>query len=87
MEPRTATRSTKVTPEISKQAEANLSKLGISVSEYLRMSLAKAATGNVEFINYYDTPEYQKAEQDVMNGKVKTMGHNKKELQAWLDNL
>lgn len=53
MERRTATCSTKVTPTIAKETQHSLSKLGISTSEYLRVSLAKAAVGYVEFIDYF----------------------------------
>ena len=39
--------STRVTPGISEQAKANLAKQGLTVSEYLRLSLVKAANNQV----------------------------------------
>ena len=87
MENRTAIKSTKVTPTIAKKAEKNISKLGITVSEYLRLSLAKAANGHVEVIDYFNTPKFHKAELDATTGKTKTVAHNKKELQNWVSKL
>ncbi|KGO17981.1 RelB, partial [Oenococcus alcoholitolerans] len=39
--------STRVTPGISERAKANLAKQGLTVSEYLRLSLVKAANNEV----------------------------------------
>lgn len=87
MEARTKIKSTKVTPTIAKKADKNIAKLGITVSEYLRLSLAKAANGHVEVIDYFNTPKFHKAENDATSGKVTTVAHNKKELQNWVNKL
>ena len=39
--------STRVTPDISERAKANLAKQGLTVSEYIRLSLVKAANNEV----------------------------------------
>lgn len=87
MESRTTIKSTKVTPTIAKKADKNIAKLGITISEYLRLSLAKAANGHVEVIDYFNTPEFHQAEKDANLGKVKTVAHNKKELRDWANKL
>lgn len=39
--------STRVTPEISERAKENLAKHGLTVSEYIRLALVKAANNEV----------------------------------------
>ncbi|WP_056988229.1 plasmid mobilization protein, partial [Ligilactobacillus acidipiscis] len=48
--------STRVTNEISERAKANLAKQGLTVSEYVRLSLVKAANNEVRLLNFLDSP-------------------------------
>lgn len=54
---RNKTISTRVTEEVSDRAKANLAKEGLTVSEYVRLALIKAANNEVELVNFLDTPE------------------------------
>ncbi|POB81222.1 RelB, partial [Vibrio vulnificus] len=49
--------STRVTPDISERAKANLAKQGLTVSEYIRLSLVKAANNEVRLVSFLDSPE------------------------------
>ncbi|HBF75757.1 MAG TPA: hypothetical protein DDW71_10955 [Lactobacillus sp.] len=49
--------TTRVAEDISDRAKANLAKMGLTVSEYVRLSLIKAANNDVKLISFLDTPE------------------------------
>ena len=63
--------STRVTPDISERAKANLAKQGLTVSEYIRLSLVKAANNEVRLVSFLDSPLKKKQKQ----GRSKTLVH------------
>ncbi|MCO6542026.1 MAG: RelB [Lactobacillus sp.] len=66
--------STRVTTEISKRAKDNLAKQGLTVSEYIRLSLVKAANNEVKLVSFLDSPEALSAKREVDNNQLKTIG-------------
>lgn len=78
--------STRVTEEIGDRAKANLAKQGITVSEYIRLSLIKAANNEVELVNFLDSPEALAAKKEVENGQVEKIG-DLNDLKAWVSHL
>lgn len=66
--------STRVTSEISERAKANLAKQGLTVSEYIRLSLVKAANNEVRLVSFLDSPEALAAKKEAETGQVKNIG-------------
>ena len=62
--------STRVTPDISERAKANLAKQGLTVSEYIRLSLVKAANNEVRLVSFLDSPEALAAKKEAETGQV-----------------
>jgi len=62
--------STRVTTDISNRAKENLAKQGLTVSEYIRLSLIKAANNEVKLVSFLDTPEAKKAKKEAESGQV-----------------
>ncbi|GAA2985002.1 plasmid mobilization protein [Lentilactobacillus parakefiri] len=83
---RNKTISTRVTEEVSDRAKANLAKEGLTVSEYVRLALIKAANNEVELVNFLDTPEALAAKKEVENGQVERIG-DLDVLKAWVNRI
>ncbi|PAL01527.1 RelB [Lentilactobacillus parakefiri] len=83
---RNKTISTRVTEEVSDRAKANLAKEGLTVSEYVRLALIKAANNEVELVNFLDTPEALAAKKEVENGQVERIG-DLDDLKAWVNRI
>lgn len=66
--------STRVTSDISERAKRNLAKQGLTTSEYMRLSLIKAANNEVQLLSFLDSPEALAAKKEAENGQVKTIG-------------
>ncbi|MGL5886444.1 MAG: type II toxin-antitoxin system RelB/DinJ family antitoxin, partial [Leuconostoc suionicum] len=66
--------STRVTSDISERAKRNLAKQGLTTSEYMRLSLIKAANNEVRLLSFLDSPEALAAKKEAENGQVKTIG-------------
>ncbi|MGQ4558197.1 type II toxin-antitoxin system RelB/DinJ family antitoxin [Levilactobacillus hammesii] len=66
--------STRVTSEISARAKLNLAKQGLTISEYIRLSLVKAANNEVRLVSFLDSPDAAAAKKEAENGQVKTIG-------------
>ena len=66
--------STRVTSDISERARRNLAKQGLTISEYMRLSLVKAANNEVRLISFLDSPEALAAKKEAETGQVKTIG-------------
>ena len=66
--------STRVTADISERDKDNLAKQGLTVSQYIRLSLIKAANNEVRLVSFLDSPEALKAKEEAENGQVKTDG-------------
>lgn len=78
--------STRITDDISQRAKANLAKQGLTISEYIRLSLVKAANNEVKLISFLDSPEAVEAKKEAENGQVRTIG-SLSDFDDWLDNL
>jgi len=76
--------STRVTADVSERAKDNLAKQGLTVSEYIRLSLVKAANNEVRLVRFLDSSEALKAKEDVETGQVKTVG-SLDDFDVWID--
>lgn len=78
--------STRVTNEISERAKANLAKQGLTVSEYVRLSLVKAANNEVRLLNFLDSPDALAAKAEAEKGEVTEIG-SVTDFNDWIDQL
>ncbi|MGH1586943.1 plasmid mobilization protein [Lactiplantibacillus plantarum] len=78
--------STRVTPDISERAKANLAKQGLTVSEYIRLSLVKAANNEVRLVSFLDSLEALAAKKEAETGQVKNIG-SLTDFEDWIDKL
>ncbi|MCT2899226.1 RelB [Lentilactobacillus buchneri] len=78
--------STRVTSDISERAKSNLAKQGLTVSEYIRLSLVKAANNEVRLISFLDSPEALTAKKEAETGQVKNIG-SLADFDDWIDKL
>lgn len=78
--------TTRVTQGVDDRAKANLAKMGLTVSEYVRMSLTKAANNEVKLINFLDTPEAQQAKYEDHNRMAETIGDTD-DFEKWAGDL
>ena len=78
--------STRVTPDISERAKANLANQGLTVSEYIRLSLVKAANNEVRLVSFLDSPEASAAKKEAETGQVKNIG-SLTDFEDWIDKL
>lgn len=66
------TYSTRASQQLGEEAEAYLAEYGITLSEYLRACIEKAANHEVEYINFLDTTEAQAAKNEAESGEGET---------------
>ena len=78
--------STRVTSEISERAKENLAKQGLTVSEYIRLSLVKAANNEVRLVSFLNSPEALTAKHEAENGEVTEIG-SLADFDDWIDQL
>ncbi|EKP95933.1 hypothetical protein LCA211_3079 [Lacticaseibacillus casei 21/1] len=78
--------STRVTSDISERAKANLAKQGLTVSEYIRLSLVKAANNEVRLVSFLDSTEALAAKKEAETGQVKNIG-SLTDFEDWIDKL
>lgn len=78
--------STRVTSDVSERAKANLAKQGLTVSEYVRLSLVKAANNEVKLVSFLDSPEALAAKKEAENGQVETVG-TLDDFNEWIDRI
>ncbi|GBG94680.1 antitoxin RelB [Ligilactobacillus salitolerans] len=78
--------STRVTSEVSERAKENLAKQGLTVSEYIRLSLVKAANNEVRLISFLNSPEALAAKQEAENGAVTEIG-SLADFDDWIEQL
>jgi len=64
----------------------NLAKQGLTVSEYIRLSLVKAANNEVRLISFLDSPEALTAKKEAETGQVKNIG-SLADFDDWIDKL
>lgn len=83
---RNKTVSTRVTSDIQKKAQAYLAKQGLTISEYLRLSLVKAANNEVKMISFLDTPEAIEAKKEAESGQTHLIG-NLDNFNKWVDRI
>ncbi len=78
--------STRTTFEIKSRAKQNLAKQGLTVSEYLRLALIKAANNQVRLVNFLDTPEALIGKKEAEAGQTKTIG-TIDDFDKWVDKI
>ncbi|KRN28194.1 hypothetical protein IV38_GL001647 [Lactobacillus selangorensis] len=78
--------STRVTADIDRRAKENLAKQGLTISEYIRLSLVKAANDEVQLINFLDTPAAHQAKKEAETDQTKMIG-NQADFEDWLNKL
>lgn len=78
--------STRTTPEINERAKQNLAKQGLTISEYLRLALVKAANDQVKLVSFLDTPEALEAKKEAEEGHVETIG-SLDDFDKWVDEI
>lgn len=76
----------RVTQDVHDRAKINLAKMGLTVSEYVRMSLTKAADNEVKLISFLDTPEAQQAKYEDQHHLAETIG-NTDDFEKWTRDL
>lgn len=70
--------------KIRERAKDNLAKQGLTVSEYIRLSLIKAANNEVRLVSFLDSSEVLKAKEGAETDQVKTVGLLN-DFDAWID--
>lgn len=80
------TASTRVTKDIRDKAKKNLARQGLTISEYMRYSLIKAANDEVQFLNFLDSPEAKTAKNEVETNQAREIG-NLKDFDNWIDKI
>jgi DNA-damage-inducible protein J len=78
--------STRVTSDISERAKANLAKQGLTVSEYIRLSLIKAANNEVRLVSFLDSTEVLAAKKETEADQVKNISFLT-DFDDWIDKL
>ncbi|QAS69983.1 RelB [Oenococcus sicerae] len=78
--------STRVTADISERAKNNLAQQGLTVSEYIRLSLVKAANNEVRLVSFLDSPAALVAKEEAEIGQVKNIG-SLADFDDWIDKL
>lgn len=78
--------STRVTADVSERAKQNLAKQGLTISEYIRLSLVKAANNEVRLVSFLDSPEALEAKKEADTGETKTIG-SLTDFDNWIDKL
>ena len=78
--------STRVTSDISERAKANLAKQGLTISEYIRLSLIKAANNEVRLVSFLDSPDALEAKHEAETGQVTKIG-TLNDFDDWIDKL
>lgn len=78
--------TSRVSSQMAKNAKKNLAKQGLSISEYIRMAIYKAANDEVSYVNFLDSPEALQAKEDAEKKKITQIG-NLNDLDNWMDKL
>lgn len=78
--------STRVTSEVSERAKENLAKQGLTVSEYIRLSLVKAANNEVRLVSFLNSPEALTAKHEAENNELIEIG-SLADFDNWIDQL
>lgn len=78
--------STRVNSTISERAKANLAKQGLTVSEYIRLSLIKAANNEVRLVSFLDSSEALAAKREAENNEVTEIG-SVADFNNWIDKI
>lgn len=78
--------TSRVSSIMAKKARENLEKHGLSLSEFIRMAVYKAANDQVTYINFLDSPEALSAKKEAETGKLHHIG-NLDDLDNWIDKL
>ena len=80
---RNSSASTRVSKSVKDKAIKNLAKRGITLSEFLRFAVGKAADDDIELLNFLDTPEALQGKSEVENGNIEKIG-SLDDLDKWI---
>ncbi|WP_395321716.1 RelB [Levilactobacillus parabrevis] len=75
-----------VTTDIYECAKNNLAKQGLTVSEYIRLSLIKAANNDVHIMSFLDLPEAIESKGEAETGQVK-IAETLTDFYEWVDRI
>ena len=78
--------STRVTSEVSARAKENLAKQGLTVSEYIRLALVKAANNEIRLESFLKSTEALSAKHEAENNEVTEIG-SLADFDDWIDQL
>jgi DNA-damage-inducible protein J len=78
--------STRVTAEISDKAKANLAKQGLTISEYMRLALVKAANNEVRLLDFLSSEAALEAKHEAESGQVLSIG-DQRAFRKWVETL
>lgn len=81
-----ATASTRVTEDIRDKAKKNLARQGLTISEYMRYALIKAANDEVKFMSFLDSSEALEAKKEAETGQVEEFD-SLKDFDNWIDKI
>ena len=76
----------RVSKNVKEKAIRNLATRGITLSEFLRFTVGKAADDDIELINFLDSPEALKAKKELETGNIEKIG-TLDDLDNWMDRL
>ncbi|CAJ1194792.1 hypothetical protein CPR19088_GLDEOEPO_02334 [Companilactobacillus paralimentarius] len=77
---------TRVIVDISERAKNNLAKQGLTVSEYIYLSLVKAANNEVRLVRFLDSPEAMKTKKEVETDQVNVID-SLDSFDTWVDKI
>lgn len=78
--------STRVTANIQDRARKNLADQGLTVSEYIRLALVKAANNEVQLVNFLDSSEALEAKKEAETDQLETIG-DLNDFNDWIEKI
>lgn len=75
-----------MTSEVSARAKENLAKQGLTVSEYIRLALVKAANNEIRLVSFLKSTEALSAKHEAENNEVTEIG-SLADFDDWIDQL
>lgn len=78
--------SARITADIDERAKKNLAKQGLTISEYVRLALIKAANNEVHLLDFLNTPEALAAKKEAETGQIKNIGELK-DFAKWIEKI
>lgn len=78
--------SARITADIDERAKKNLAKQGLTISEYVRLALIKAANNEVSLVDFLNTSKALRAKKEAKTGQVKDIGELK-DFARWIEKI